>query len=476
MTKWKPHSYQLTAISFLLSNPKSGLFLDPGLGKTSTSLATIKILKGADKIKGVLMIAPLRVIYSVWPSEISKWSNFKGITHTILHGDGKSALWGKPKDIYLINPEGLPWLFEALLEGLQSGKPTPFDTLWIDESTKFKSQGSSRFKLLKDMLPLFKRRHIMTGTPAPRSLLDLWSQIYLLDEGECLTPNYHRFRNKYFQANDWNKYSWYIKEGSSEKIHNMVAPLVLEMSSKDYLNMPDISYNNINVELPAKALKHYKQMESEFFTELGNTEISAEATAQASMKCHQMSNGNVYENIPFDLDEDELRLFKKNRKTIHVHKAKIEILKELVDELNGKPLLIAYHYKHDLIAIRKLLGADTPFIGSGVTPQQTKAIEQDWNAGKLPILIGHPASMGHGLNLQASGNDICWFSLTWNLEEYLQFNARIYRQGVSGSVRVHHLVASETIDEAMLLRLGEKSKQQHSLREALKQYRLTFLS
>ena len=214
-------------------------------------------------------------------------------------------------------------------------------------------------------------------------------------------------------------------------------------------------------------------MEKDFFIELDGLEASAEATAQASMKCHQIANGNVYEDVPEGLTEYEVREFKRKRKPIHIHKGKIEALRDLVDELNGKPLLVAYHYKHDLEALQRLLGNDVPYIGSGVSPKQAKSLEAAWNAGKLPVLLGHPDSMGHGLNLQASGNDICWFSLTWNLENYLQFNARIYRQGVKGSVRIHHLISEGTVDEAMMLRLGERAKDQKDLRQALKQYRLS---
>lgn len=474
---WKPHCYQRTAISFLLSNPKSGLFLDPGLGKTSTSLAAIKILKGAGEIKGVLMIAPLRVTYSVWPSETTKWSNFKGLSHTILHDDTKNSLWGPKKDIYLINPEGLKWLHEELLKGLKQGKKCPFDTLWIDESTKFKSHESSRFGYVCDMLPLFKRRHIMTGTPSPKSLLDLWSQAYILDEGKALGHNFHRFRAAHFESNDWDKYSWNIKDFAADKIHELIAPLVLEMSAEDHLDMPDLVFNNIYVDLPTKAMKYYKQMEKEFFIELDGLEASAEAAAQVSMKCHQIANGQVYEDVPDDLDEDEIRAFKRTRKTIFVHKVKVEALEDLIGELNGKPLLIAYNFKHDLEALRKLLGKNVPYIGSGVTPKRSKQIEDDWNAGKIPVLLGHPASMGHGLNLQDSGNDVCWFSETWNLEDYEQFYRRVYRQGVKGNeVRVHHLIARNTVDEAMMMRLGERSRDQQDLRSALKAYRATVSS
>ena len=474
---WKPHCYQRTAISFLLSNPKSGLFLDPGLGKTSTSLSAIKILKAAGEIKAVLMIAPLRVTYSVWPSEITKWSNFQGITHTILHDKTKKSLWGPKKDIYLINPEGLKWLHEELLSGLKQGKKCPFDTLWIDESTKFKSHESSRFGYVCDMLPLFKRRHIMTGTPSPKSLLDLWSQAYILDEGDSLGHNFHRFRATHFESNDWDKYSWNIKDFAADKIHDLIAPLVLEMSAEDHLDMPDLIFNDIYVELPTKAMKYYKQMEKEFFIELDGLEASAEAAAQVSMKCHQIANGQVYEDVPDDLDDTEIRAFKRTRKTIFVHKAKIEALADLIDELNGKPILIAYNFKHDLEALRKLLGKNIPYIGSGVTPVKSKQIENDWNAGKIPVLLGHPASMGHGLNLQDSGNDVCWFSETWNLEEYEQFYRRVYRQGVKGNtVRVHHLIAKDTVDEAMMMRLGERSKDQQDLRSALKAYRARVMS
>ena len=471
--KWEPHNYQLTAISFLISNPRSGLFLDPGLGKTSTSLAAAKILINSGEIKGTLMIAPLRVTYSVWPSEIEKWINFNSLSCTIVHDDNKSSLWNSDKDIYLINPEGLPWLHKELLNGLKGGKKCPFNTLWIDESTKFKSHESKRFELLCDMLPLFKRRHIMTGTPSPKSLLDLWSQLYILDEGKTLGHNFHKFRAKYFQSEDWDKYNWQIKDFSAEKIHELVAPMVLEMSATDYLDMPDLLYNDILVTLPPKAEKHYKEMEKEFFIELDGMEASAEAAAQVSMKCHQIANGNVYEDIPDNLDEDEIKIFRRTRKTIHIHNAKLEALADLINELNGKPILIAYHFKHDLEALRGLLGDDVPYIGSGVSPVKAKELEVKWNAGLIPILLGHPDAMAHGLNFQESGNDICWFSLTWNLENYIQFIARIWRQGVKGrEVRVHHIIAKNTTDEAMIMRLGERAENQEDLRQALKRYRL----
>ena len=476
MNKWSSHDYQRTGLSFLLANPCSGLFLDPGLGKTSISLAAIKILKYAREIKGVLLVAPLRVTYSVWPGEIEKWVNFNGLTCTILHDDNKESLWGEKKDIYLINPEGLPWLHSELLAGLKAGKASPFNALWIDESTKFKSHDSKRFDLLVDMLPLFKRRHIMTGTPSPRNLLDLWSQMYLLDEGKTLGNNFYKFRKKYFESHDWDKYSWEIKDFAAEEIHQLVAPMVLEMSSADHLDMPECVYNDIVIPLPTKAAKYYKEMEKNFFIQIEEKEVSAEAAAQSSMKCHQIANGKVYEDVPEGLDEVQVRAFKRTRKVLHVHKAKVDALADLLSELNGKPLLIAYHFKHDLEALRGLLGKDVPFIGSGVKPERAKQLEQQWNRGELPVLLGHPDSMSHGLNFQQGGNDVCWYSLTWNLENYIQFIARVWRQGVKGKyVRVHHLIAQGTVDEAMLLRLGQRADQQLDLREAIRKYRLNLI-
>jgi len=472
MTKWIPHNYQVEALSFLLSNPKSGLFLDPGLGKTSTSLSAIRILKMTGQIKGVLLIAPLRVIYDVWPPEIEKWSNFNSLTHTILHGKGKKTLFGPKKDIYLINPEGLPWLLSQLYEAVTKEKYIPFNALWIDESTKFKSpKAKTRFKTIETMLSLFKRVHIMTGTPAARSYLDLWSQIFILDQGKALTPSYYKFRNKYFMTAAYNKFNWLPKKGSLESIKNLISPMILDMSEQDHLKMPPVIYNNITITLPEKAMKTYKDMEQDLFSILDDGEVSAKAAAQSTMKCHQISNGMLYADIPEDLSESDYKAFMKTRDIFLIHKAKIEALKDLIEELNGKPVLIAYHYKHDLSSIRAAIGKDTPYIGSGVSSAKSTQIKDDWNAGKIPVLLGQPQSMAHGLNLQAGGNDICWYSLTWNLEDYIQFNKRVARQGVKGEVRIHHLVASGTIDLAMLGRLGERAKNQQDLREAIKQYR-----
>lgn len=465
---WIAHCYQIIALKFLLKNKRSGLFLDPGLGKTSISLAAISYLKP----KGVLLVAPLSVVYSVWPEEIKKWDNFKDITCTILHAETKHTLH-ENHDIYLINPEGLPWLLGELLKLAEGKKPMPFDTLWIDESTKFKSpkvqtknKTRTRFGTLIDMLPLFKRRHIMTGTPCPKTLMDLWAQIFILDEGEALGASFYQFRNRYYYLKNpkYDKYNWTLKDGAAEKIQKAISHLVLDMSAQDYLDLPEVVYNDIRVILSEKDMSTYKEMERELFIEIEGQEATAIQSAIATMKCHQIANGRVYEDIP----DGEGKPPANNRKQIKIHTAKLDALADLVDELNGKPVLVAYHYQHDLEAIKARLGRNIPHIGSGVPAKDVKRLVKLWNAGKLPILLGHPCSMAHGLNMQKGGNDVCWFSLTWNLEDYLQFNARVNRQGVVGQVRIHHLVSKGTVDEAMLTRLDQRATQQRDLRKALR--------
>lgn len=271
-------------------------------------------------------------------------------------------------------------------------------------------------------------------------------------------------------------YNWVLKKGADDQIHKAIAHLTLDMSAKDNLSMPELIENDIFIELPQKAKKQYKILEREFFLELdgmGET-VTAGAAAQLSMKCHQMANGRVYPDPPIDATEEEIKQFKKTRRAILIHDQKAKALQELAGELAGKPLLIAYHFKHDLEAIEQALApAKIATIGSGVTLSQTLAIQAAWNAGELPFLAGQPQSMGHGLNLQESGTDILWYSLTWSLENYIQFIDRIYRSGVQGSqVRLHRFIAKDTVDQAIVTRLQYHAKEQISLREALREYRL----
>ena len=471
---WKPRLYQLIAICFMLRTKQGALFLDAGLGKTSTTLSVCRILLSLGRTKGILIVAPLRVCDLVWPLEIQKWERFKGMSHVFLHGKNKNKaeLFGGSKDIYLINPEGLKWLYSCLLEGLQDGEKCPFDMLVVDESTYFKNPTSkNRFLLLKDLVVLFKRRYILTGTPSPSGLMNLWSQIYILDKGKSLGNNFYKFRNRYFHKLENSEYNWVMKPDSEKLIKDAIAPICLNMSASEHLEMPPILFNDICVRMPPKARKIYTTMENECFAEIDSATITADAAAQSVMKCQQIANGRVYDDIDrVLLSDEEIKAALKNRKVHKIHSAKQDALAALVEELQDKPLLVAYKFKHDLSAIKEALG-DIPYIGSGVSARKTLEILKDWNDGKIPVLAGQPSSMGHGLNMQAVGRDICWYSLDHSLELTLQFNARIYRQGVSGSVTIHRLVCEGTVDHMILRTLARKDKTQTSLREAISLYR-----
>lgn len=456
--RWQPESYQKKACNFLWKQ-SSGLFLDPGMGKTAISLYVIKNLKQHQHACGVLMIAPIRVMYSVWQQEIDKWDDFNALSMTRLHGATKSTLWDK-HDIYVINPEGLPWLKDELLNGLSDGKSLPFDVLWIDESTKFKNPSSKRFKILATMLPLFKRRHIMTGTPAPRGYINLWSQIFLLDNGLSLGSSFYKFRNRYFFNLAWNKYSWILKNGSEKDIQKTISPLILDLGDKTTFKLPDLIYNDIKIKLDKKSLSYYKRMENDLFISLDDSSVSAENVTQIQIKCQQIANGRVYEDEKIN----------KKREYITIHDCKIEALKELIDELNEKPLLIAYHFKHDLEALKDNF-KNLVFIDGNVKPEEVEDIRVKWNNGDIQLLAAQNASLAHGLNFQDGGNDVVWFSMVWDLENYLQFNKRIHRRGVNGAVRIHHLIADDTIDQMMLDRCRSKDKRQTNLREALREHK-----
>lgn len=475
----------LTAMSFAISNPKCGLFLDPGLGKTSISLSVMKILLGTGDLKGVLVVAPLRVIYDTWPRQIKEWSNFNRLSHTILHAAGKISLWGEKKDLYLINPEGIKWLHDELLSALKKGRKCPFDSLWIDESTIVRSQDSVTFELIRNMLPLFKRRCLMTGTPTPKNLLDLWGQMYIIDEGETLGNNFYRYREKFFYSDDKDQYRWLIKEGVEAEIYNLVSSKLLSMRTEDYLDMPKLLFNVIPVNLPSSVINIYKAMERDLFANLSHSggisefdfemdlyedSVSSSSSGINFMKCHQIANGRIYEDIPEDLPDEDIREFKKNRRIFHIHDSKQKVLKELVQELNGKPLLVAYHYKHDLDAIRDAVGWEVPYIGAGVSPEETSRLIEKWNAGGIPVLAGHPASMGHGLNMQESSTDIFWYSVVPNMELFIQMNKRLHRPGVKGSVRVHIPCSMETVDEDILYRLKVRQEGQLRFRKAIEEY------
>lgn len=474
---WQPHNYQKKAVKFLLEHAAGALFLDPGLGKTSITLAAIKMLKKKKLLSKVLLIAPLRVCHNVWPNEVIKWKDFNELKIVVLHGKDKEKLLKEEADIFVINPEGLDWLLDVQKTKGISGKTSvsinkkrwkalEFDTLIIDELSKFKHSSTNRFKSLKLVLDTFSRRWGLTGSPASNGLLDLFGQCYIIDQGNALGKYITHYRSQYFLPS-YDGFGWTPQEGAEERIYEKLAPLALRMSADDYLDMPELIENNIYIELPEDARSIYDELEDDLITKVNSDVIVASTAAVASMKCRQVANGGIYY-------EPELKaLFPKasSKEWHNIHTAKVDALIDLIEELQGSPLLVAYDFEHDLDRIRKKLGKDIPYIGGGVTSKRSIEIVNDWNAGKIPVLLGHPQAMAHGLNLQEMGNHVCWHSLTWNFELYDQFIRRVYRQGnKSQSVFIHHIMAKNTIDHAMLSALKSKNKGQKALFDALKNY------
>jgi SNF2 family DNA or RNA helicase len=369
----------------------------------------------------------------------------------VLHGKDKHARLAQGADILLINYEGMPWLATQWAEDKRLFKKLGIDTLIIDESTAYKSpRAKTRLKLLKPMLKEFEYRHILTGTPSPRSLLDLWAQIYILDRGAALGEYFTHYKTRYFYQADYLGYDWRPKPGAAVEIYRKIAPLVMRVSRSE-LDLPPLVDNHIYVTLPEKARAAYNDLEKRLVAEIRGKKVTAANAAVASGKCRQLASGEVY-------DED--------RKVIFSHDAKLEALLELIDSLQGSPLLVLYEYQHEAT---KLQGAikDAPRIGGGVSPKEITKIIDQWNAGKLPVLIAHAGSIAHGLNLQESGSNLCWYSMTWNLEHYQQAYQRLWRSGQKNPVINHHIVARGTVDEVILDALRNKAATQTSLLKAL---------
>ena len=429
----------------------TGLLLDPGLGKTSISLGTAKIFVTKNLMKGMLIIAPLRVIYDVWPEEIKKWKDFNSLTYTLIHDKAKwKNLWGPQKNIYLINPEAVPELVKQLLA--RPKNEWPFDVLLVDESTKFKNGTSKRFKALRHLVNSFRRRYILTGTPTPNGLIDLFGQIYILDQGASLGRFITHYRNKYFYSTGYGGYTWEPREGAYEEVADAIAPLVIRMRAEDYIKMPAIQYTYDWMELPAPARNTYRELEEQFLTEVEDDVVIAPSAAVAGMKCRQVLNGALYINAAHDWKL--------------IHDAKMDAMKDLVEELSGQPLLVFYEFNHDRERLMKDLGF--PCIGHQSAKLDSLIIKK-FNAGILPGLVAHPATAGHGLNLQGNCAHVCWFGLTWNLEHYDQALRRVWRQGNNApKVIVHHLCIRDSLDESVVGTLKAKDKNQTTLMEHIR--------
>lgn len=487
-TEWKPHAYQRKAVKFLLEHAGAALFLDPGLGKTSISLAAQSILKKEGVSGKTLVIAPLRVCLSVWPNESEKWKNFGHLRVAVLHGKGKEErLWDGDADIYCINPEGLEWLFGVTKTRGRDGKvkvhvdvkrvarlfdELGFTDLIVDESTKFKSSASQRFKILKLVLRYFIRRWILTGTPAPNGLLDLFGQIFIVDMGRTLGEYITHYRKKFFDPVGFGGFSYRPKPGAELAIYKALKKLVLRLDAKDYLELPEVIVNPIRFDLPEDARKLYDELEDEMVSEFGENKITALNAASAMSKCAQVANGGLYEQ------KDPLIAEKRTRgvsKWMEIHNYKTDIAVELVDELNGQPVMIAYEFVHDLERLREAFGKEIPYIGGGVSAASGKAIEQQWNAGRIPVLPVQPASAAHGLNLQGASDaevgHLIFYGMTYDYELYEQLIRRIARQGSKHKrVIVHLILARDTVDEAKYFAIRSKEKGQNKLLDALRTY------
>lgn len=460
---WEPHPYQEKAVKLMIQQAAAGLLLDPGLGKTSSTLSAFTILKKAGLVNRMLVVAPIKPMYNVWPNEIEEWANFKHLTCAILHGKDKEWEVENPDgvDIFLINPEGLAWLLGTPKKpNFKRLKKLGVDMLVIDESTKFKSSKSGRFKLIKKVLGKFDRRYILTGSVSPNGLMDIWSQIYMLDTGNALGGYITHYRNEYFDEPSISEpFKWRPQEDATERVAEAISPLVLQLNAEDHLDMPDMIFVNLTVELPEDARRIYKEVDDAFISAMGQDLVVAGNAAAAGTKCRQIANGAVYTT-----DYDTGR---STGEWSTVHDEKLDALDELIDELSGAPLLVLYEFRHDLQRILERY-PDAPYLGSGTSERDSTIAIKRFNAGDIPLLLGHPASMGHGINLQKSCHHVCWFGITWNLEFYDQANARVYRQGQKEqSVMIYHICAKNTRDQKVLQVLNRKDRDQTTLKEAL---------
>jgi SNF2 family DNA or RNA helicase len=464
MKHYNPYPFQIKAIQMVCSNPGSALLLDPGMGKTGIALAAIDVLKHHRAINAALVIAPIRPMYLTWPAEVKKWEQFNHLTVSIVHGtpEQRTAALARKADIYLINPEGISWLQEV--GGIDAFAVKP-GLLVVDESTRFKNGQSQRFKALKHMLPDFPRRVILTGTPSPQSIEDLFAQFQIVDNGERLGRFITYFRKQFMESETIRVgggrtiEKWHPRRGSEQAVAARIADVSLRLQAEDYLTMPSISYNVIPVELPAVARRTYNTLSDELVAKTqGGVTLTAATAAAAIMKLRQITNGWAYHE----------------EGSTHLHDAKIDALAELVEEQQGTPLLVAVAFVHEVEAIKAALkgvlpeGTPVPYLGGGVSRGEADRIVDAWNKGDLPVLLAHPTSVAHGLNLQAGGHAVCWFGLTWNLEEHIQFNARVYRQGQTKPVVIHYLTAQGTVDEDIAQALSTKADVQSAILNRIK--------
>lgn len=440
---FRPYAYQQKGIDWIIDHKRCGCLWDMGLGKTVVTLTAIeKLIYDYLEISKVLIIAPIRVAKSTWPDEIKKWEEVSHLRYSVIVGtpsQRKKALKEKA-DVYIVNRENVVWL--------TNNTDWNFDMCVIDELSSFKNSQSKRFKALRKFIGRCSRVVGLTGTPAPNGLMDLWAQMYLLDQGERLGKTIGRYRERYFKpgrSNGYIVYDYIPISGSEEQIYDNISDICISMKKEDYLDMPERKYIDISVELDKSAMDRYKQFEKNSIIELSNNEaLVANNAAAVCNKLQQLSNGSIY-------TEDKV--------VIDIHDHKLEALEDLIESANGQPVIVFYAFQHDRDKIKSRF--ETYEI-------QNEEDVKRWNEGKIPILLAHPASIGHGLNLQYGGRIIVWYGLTWSLELYQQANDRLYRQGQDKIVLVYHIVGKGTIDERIIKALKSKENIQDALIEYMK--------
>lgn len=442
--RYVAHNYQNYAKDFILAHKVSALFLDCGLGKTITTLTAInELMYDSFEISKVLIIAPLRVAQSTWKEEIEKWDHLNLLRYSIAVGDEKERLKAlkQKSDIYIINRENVDWLVT------KSGIDFNFNMLIIDELSSFKSHTSKRFKSLLKIRPYFERVVGLTGTPSSNGLMDLWAEFRILDLGERLGRYITHYRNEYFLPDKRNGaviFSYKPQPNAEERIYRRLADITISMKSTEYLKMPELILNDLEINLGEEDQIKYKKFKKEMVMTIQEKEIDAINAASLSNKLIQLANGSIYD---------------KDKKFYEVHNKKLDKLEEIIESANGKPVLVAYWFKADKERIEKRFK---------VREIKTADDIKQWNKGMIDLALIHPASAGHGLNLQSGGSTLVWFSLTWSLELYQQTNARLYRQGQKDTVVIHHLITKNTIDEDIMKSIKRKDKTQEALMKAVK--------
>ena len=443
--KYIPHEYQEYAKQKLIELPQAGLFLDMGLGKTVTTLTAInELMYDRFEVGRVLVIAPKRVAEDTWTTEAEKWDHLQHLKISRVLGSQKerAAALKVDADIYVINRENVVWLADFY------SKDWPFDMVVVDELSSFKSNKAQRFKALRRVRPLVTRFVGLTGTPAPNSLLDLWPQMYLIDQGERLGKTITGYRQRFFlpgKTNGHIVYSYEPKEGAEAAIQKRISDICISMKAEDYLKMPERIINDVPVRLDEKEKAEYEEMEKTRILNLEDNQITALTAAAVYNKLLQMANG---------------RLYTDNDGVVKIHERKLDALEDIIEAACGHPVLVFYNFKHDYEAMTERF--------KNTRTLKSQQDIREWNRGHIPLLLAQPASMGHGLNIQAGGHIIVWYGLNWSLELYQQANARLYRQGQKESVVIHRLIAKGTVDEDVIARLEAKDATQESLMESLK--------